>query len=265
MGKGLAGCRVLITRAPHQASQLAALLAAAGAETVSIPTIEIVAPEDWGPLDAALREIEKFDWVALTSANAVDSVKQRMEVLNLAAVDFAGVEIAVVGPATARAAEAIGLRVTLMPAEAVAEKLAERLGPLVAGKKVLLPQARGAREVLAVELARAGAQVTVVEAYRNVVPAGAVESLRELFCGAIAGTAGTRPKAIAFTSSSTAENFFRLMEKSGIELTTGVVLASIGPVTTQSLRELGHSPVVEAEEHTVAGLVGALEKYFSAQ
>jgi len=253
MGKGLVGCRILITRAQHQAPQLAAQLEAVGAETISIPTIEIAPPEDWAPLDAAMRRLNEFDWLVLTSSNAVDALRQRTEALGLAVDGFAGLQVAVVGPATARAVEALGLMVALMPEVAVAEKLAEALRGLVAGKKVLLPQARGAREVLAEKLQRAGARLTVVEVYGNVVPDGSVAALRELF-----GDEAKRPHAIAFTSSSTALNFFALMEKSGIGLPQGVVLASIGPVTSGTLHGLGRVVDVEAEEHTVEGLVRAI-------
>jgi uroporphyrinogen-III synthase len=260
MSNPLAGYRVLVTRAQHQASQLATQLQAAGAETISIPTIEIVPPQDWGPLDLALLNIKDFDWLVLTSANAVQSLQQRMEILHLSPQDFADVKIAVIGPATAHAAEDIALRITLMPSEAVAEKLAEILRPHVADKNVLLSQARVARDVLALELQRAGAKLTVVEAYQNVVPAESADLLRAAFVNA-----SHRPHAIVFTSSSTAQNFFQLIQQSGLTLPSGTVLASIGPVTSQTLREHGFAPDIEAEEHNIPGLVKALSQHFGSK
>ena len=253
MSGALAGRRVLITRARHQAAQLATQLEAAGAETISIPTIEIAPPENWEAMDAALRQIHTFDWLVLTSANAVDSLQQRLAQLHLGPKDIAEVRFAVIGPATAAAVEAAGLRVALMPQVAIAEKLAEALGPNVAGKSLLLPQAKVARDLLAAELTRAGARVTVVEAYQNVVPEGSADKLRAVFADP-----EKSPHVVVFTSSSTAQNFFRLLQQSSIALPPGIALASIGPITSQTLRELGHPPNVEAEEHNLPGLVRAL-------
>jgi len=260
MGTALAGRRILITRAQHQASQLAALLQAAGAETISIPTIEIMPPDDCAQIDAALSQLHAFDWLVITSANTMQILQQRMQILDVSVEKFSHLKIGVVGPATARAVEEMGLKVALVPQEAVAESLAIAMQPLVSGKKIFLPQAQGARDVLLVQLQQAGAVVTAVEAYRNVVPEGSIERLREVFSQPESG-----PHAIAFTSSSTAQHFFQLLERSGAVMPQEIALASIGPVTSKTLQQMGFTADIEAVEHTIPGLVDALEKYFAQQ
>jgi len=242
------GFRVLVVRARGQGLGLAEALAAEGMEPVLVPAIEIVAPESWCGLDAALVSIRSYDWVVFASANAVEAFAARAGRLGVGAQAR---RIAVVGPATAKAVESVlGQGVDLMPERYVAEDLADVLVPVVKGASVLIVRAAVARDVLPASLAAAGAVVTVVEAYQNVVPAGSVAALRELFVDG-------PPDGVAFTSGSTARNLQGLLEAAGLELPEGVVLGSIGPVTSGVMRELGWEPTVEAEEATVAGLVRA--------
>jgi uroporphyrinogen-III synthase len=243
----LTGKRVVVTRTRAQASELARRLEERGAEVMLIPTIEIAPPRSFAGLDAALAAIDTFDWLLFTSANAVEVFAQRRgqralpEKLRLAAV----------GPATARALQAAGLQAALVPARAVAESFAEALLPHAAGSRMLLVRAEVARDHLPETLRAAGADVTIAEAYRTVIPEGSVVELRRLF-------RERPPDGITFTSSSTAVNFFALMEAAGVALPADVVLASIGPVTSETLRGLGYPPTVEAEEASAAGLVRAL-------
>jgi uroporphyrinogen-III synthase len=352
--------RILITRFPHQASALAEHLRTLGAEPILIPTIEIVDPASFAPLDAALAQLDRFHWLLFTSANAVEAFHRRLgsrigENLMLTGqnpmsidqnptstgenqvpqgfslgflglgkkgalapeVCFpAGLSIAAIGPATARALEAIGLTPNLIPPQAVAESLADALISHVrqadgSPTRFLLIRAEEAREHLPETLRAASAEVTIAPAYRTVIPAGSVEAIRELF-----SRPETTPDAITFTSSSTARNLFALLEAAGITLPhaladthpksvptpltthpepvilsearsaqskdlpsgpSGIltpelstpnllsrpVIASIGPITSETLRDLGYPPQVEATEANVASLAENLVKYLN--
>jgi uroporphyrinogen-III synthase len=248
----LRNIRVLITRTRRQASDLAAQLEAVGATPILIPTIEIVAPESYAPLDAALGRIDSFDWLLFTSANAVDVFDQRRD------GSLAPRRIAVIGPATARAVQKIGLTVDLIAPKYVAESLTEVLLPEAAGKSFLLLRAAEARDLLPEALVAAGANVTIAEAYRNQMPPGSVVALQQLF-----RSPERYPDAITFTSASTARNLFALVEAAGVKLPEGITIASIGPVTSQALRDLGCPSTIEAEEATIPSLVQSLAKHFS--
>ncbi len=250
----LDGTRILITRTRQQASELAAQLESRGAETLLIPTIELAEPASWSALDEALARLQSFDWVVFTSANAVKSFCERALHLGLPGEPL---RVAVIGPATAKAAHACGLQVALMPPRYVAEALLEAMAPQVVGKSILLVRATDARDVLPQGLAAAGAMVTIADAYRNVVPEGAAESL-----AVVLRDANRLPHAITFTSSSTATHLFALLQTTGLTLDPSILIASIGPVTSRTLIELGHPPQVEASEATIASLVDALTTYF---
>jgi len=244
----LANRRILITRARGQASALADQLAALGATPILIPTIELSPPASYCALDAALASIRSFDWLVFTSANAVDAFVARALALKL---DPRAKRVAAIGPATARAAVAAGFTVDLTPPLSVAESLAEALVPQAAGKSFLLVRAAVARDVVPDALAAAGAIVTVAEAYRTVVPPDSVAELRELF-------ADDPPDAITFTSASTAQNLVALLDAASLRLPDRCLLASIGPITSRAMRDLGLEPAVEASEATIPSLVDAL-------
>jgi uroporphyrinogen-III synthase len=240
--------RILITRAQGQASALATELEALGATTIQIPTIEIVPPFSYAALDSALASAADFDWLLFTSANAVYAFIERARYLNLSPQPK---RVAAIGPATARALVQAGLSVNLIPPQAVAESLAEALRPLAAGARMLLVRAAVARDVLPEMLTGAGATVTIAEAYRTVVPRGSIASLKELFATA-------PPDAITFTSASTARNLVALLDEASLKLPEGIVLASIGPITSEAMRGLGLEPTCEADEATISALVNAL-------
>ncbi len=254
----LANRRVLITRARGQASALASELAAQGAETILIPTIELRPPVSYCALDAALACLRAFDWLLFTSANAVEAFTERARQLRLSPHPK---RIAVIGPATATAVRQTGLaeNVDLMPARYVAEDFAEALLPHAPDAAMLLVRAAVARDVLPQTLRAAGAQVTIAEAYRNVVPTESVAMLRACFA-----THAHAPHAITFTSASTAVNLRSLLDSADLMLPAGVVLASIGPVTSQAMREAGFEPEVESGTATIAALVDALVRRFQA-
>jgi uroporphyrinogen-III synthase len=255
----LTNLRILITRTRHQASTLASELEFRGAQPILVPTIEIAPPKSFCALDAAYAAIRSYDWLIFTSANAVQAFHRRAQFHHLTAVPR---RIAVIGPATARAVEAIGLHVDFMPPRYIAESLAEAL---IAYAKIqdgtpaniLLVRAEQARDILPESLIAAGANLTIADAYRNQVPPEAVPALKALFAAP-----ETHPQAITFTSASTATNLFNLLEAANLTLPPAVALASIGPITSNTLRDLGHHPTVEATEPTIPALIEALEAHF---
>jgi uroporphyrinogen-III synthase len=248
--------RILITRTRHQASDLAAQLEALGATTILIPTIEIVPPASFAALDAALTCLRTYDWLLFTSANAVEAFHRRAQFLYLTQLPK---QIAVIGPATLAAANAIGLRVDLIPPQYIAESLAEALLPEAPGKSFLLVRAAEARDHLPETLAAAGATVTIAEAYRNQLPPDSIPALQTLFA-----SPEHCPDAITFTSASTARNLIALLEAANLTLPPNITLASIGPITSQTLRDLGHEPTIEAPEPTIPALVASLEAHYKA-
>jgi len=252
-GLPLAGLRVLVMRALHQAGTLSEKLVAMGAEPVVVPVLEMRPPESYEPLDSALRGLTDFDWLVFTSANAVQAVADRCELLG---VEVDGIAVAAVGRATAAAAEKAGFDVRMVP-EGVqgenSEGVVGALRGLVAGKRVLLPRAAVARDVIPEELTAAGARMTVVDAYRTEIPTGAQERLWAALREGV--------DAVAFTSSSSVRHLAALARKAGIAFPlAGVRAVSIGPVTSGTLREFGWEPAAEAARADVASLVAALQQ-----
>ena len=259
----LFGKRVLVTRAREQASALSDLLIARGAEPVEFPVIRIAPIADTSLLDAALANLGQYDWIVFTSANAVPVVAARLESLGLDGRAFAGAKIAAIGPATAMSLRRLlGLKADFVPREAVAEGLlADWPDAEMAGKRALVPRALDAREILPEQLRERGAIVDVVSVYETVVDSGEAEALRgQILNGEI--------DAVTFTSSSTVRNFAQALGITGsgeaFRLPATCVVAAIGPVTADTARELGLEPSVVAAEHTIPGLVSALEECLAA-
>jgi uroporphyrinogen-III synthase len=252
--KSLTNKRILITRTRHQASDLAAQLEALGATPILIPTIEIAPPASFAALDAALTCLRTYDWLVFTSANAVEAFHRRAQFLHLTQLPR---HIATIGPATLRAANEIGLTVDLIPPQYIAESLAEALLPEAPGNSFLLVRAAEARDTLPAALTAAGATVTIAEAYRNQLPADSIPALQQLF-----SSPEHYPDAITFTSASTVRNLCNLLETANLTLPPNIVIASIGPITSQTLRELGHTPTNEAAEPTIPALIQSLAESF---
>lgn len=253
----LTGRRIVITRRREQAQGLRAALRRRGAEVVELPTIALQPPRSWKPLDAALRRLPGYDWIVFTSANGVDFFFSRLRRLGQNRRTLKGTRVAAIGPATAAALRKRGVRVALVPDEYRAEGLLRVFGKGGwRAKRVLLARAEQAREVLPRELRRRGARVDVVETYRTVLPRSSRARLRQVF-------GRRRPDAITFTSSSTVKNFFTLLgRRKARRLLEGVVVATIGPVTSRTARALGLRVAVEAKPYTIPALVKALEEYF---
>jgi uroporphyrinogen-III synthase len=288
----LEGVRILVGRARHQAGALAEELRKQGAKVIEIPFIEIRKPRSFKPLDDALRNLSNYDWLILTSVNGVEAMWQRLERIRVVheftrAVSASNLEaalaaegclrIAAIGPATKKAIEQRGIKVDVVPKEYVAESVVRSLRRRVKGKRVLLVRAKVARDVIPRELRKAGAHVDVVEAYETVVPESSRRRLQTLL-----KNPQTRPHVITFTSSSTVSNFVELLGGSCAELRmlpalrgrvargharlnhTSIRTASIGPVTSATLREFGLPVDVSAKEYTIPGLVEAIVRWAAA-
>jgi uroporphyrinogen-III synthase len=256
--------RVLITRSPHQASALADQLRALGVDPILIPTIELADPTTFAPLDQALAHLDTFHWLLFTSANAVEAFHKRLQHLHAPAPSYSLLPnpclTAAVGAATARALQAIGLPIDLLPPQAVAESLAEALIPHAlqpdgTPTRFLLLRAEVAREHLPDALRAAGADVTIAPVYRNIVPPDSIASIGQLF-----SVRENWPAAITFTSSSTATNLLALLEVSGLSLPQEILRISIGPITSQTLRDLNLPPHAEAADPTLPSLVAEVVK-----
>ncbi len=220
-----------------------------------IPTIAIRPPRSFRPLDQALLALPKYDWLILTSANGVQALFTRMRKLSIRVQQLRRLRIAAIGPATRAAIEQRGLRVEVMPREYVAEAVVRALRGRVQGRRVLLVRAQEARDVIPRELRRAGARLDVAPAYRTVAPPGSAARMRALL-----DDPRRKPDCITFTSSSTARNLVTLLGPRNRKKLAGVKLASIGPVTSATLRELGLRAHIEAKEYTIPGLVKAMAR-----
>lgn len=252
----LSGWRILTTRAGKQSGGLAEPLREMGAEVIEIPTIEIKPPSSYKALDAALKNITRYDWLVLTSVNGVEALFARLKKLRIAPAKLAHLQVAAIGPATQREIEENGLKVSVTPDRYVAEAVVESLKGKMEGKRVLLVRAKVARDVLPIELRKSGAKVDVAEAYETHVPKGAKAKLNRLF-----SNDSSRPDIVTFTSSSTATNFLLLLEKDHWHGLREIWLASIGPVTSDTLRQAGFKPNIEALEYTMEGLALAICKH----
>ena len=274
----LSGIRVLVGRARHQAGALSGELRALGAQVVEIPFIEIRKPQSFQSLDSALKNLDAYDWLILTSVNGVEAMWERLQKTRGARDPSAGLgasfsravrrtqssvgaevlRIAAIGPATKKAIEQRGGDVDVVPKEYVAESVVRSLQKKVKGRRVLLVRAKVARDVIPRELRKAGAQVDVVEAYETVVPESSRVRLR-----AALKDSKKRPHVVTFTSSSTVKNFVELLganlsPKRRQTLLAGIRMASIGPVTSSTLRELGLPVDIAAKKFTIPGLVRAI-------
>jgi len=250
----LAGKRVLVTRALHQAGKLSEGLRALGALPVEVPVLEIVPPVSFEPLDEAIRQFQEYDWLLLTSANTVQALFARAEELGIELTQPANLKAAAIGEATAAAARNRGLRLDFVPEAFMAESLVERLlaelGEKREQEKVLYARAAGARDVIPQALRAVGVEVVVVDAYRNAVPGSAPLQLRRALAEGV--------EMVTFTSSSSAIHLIEVARQAEIPWPFAAVSAvSIGPITSQTLRDLGWPPAVEAEPSDIPGLLAA--------
>lgn len=257
-GLPLAGQTILITRAAEQAGVFTQQLTSLGASVLECPTIQLVAPEDTGPLDAVLGELASFSWIILTSVNGVRFFCKRVDELGIDRSVVAGVPICAVGPKTAAALSHQGIEPALIPADYRAEGVVAELARLdLAGKRILFPKADRAREVIPHELAKRGAIVECPVAYRNILP----ERLPEPALQALTNHLIT---CVVFTSSSTVTNLAALVGRDTmLSLLKDVIISSIGPITSATCRDMGLPVHVEPREYTLESLCCALVEFLS--
>ncbi|HSL24231.1 MAG TPA: uroporphyrinogen-III C-methyltransferase [Vicinamibacterales bacterium] len=258
----LFGKRIVVTRSREQAGELVELLEELGAEPIQAPAIRIAPPDDLAPLDRAAAEVGTFDWVIFTSANGVDAFVRRILEGAGDVRDLKGVRICTIGPSTAGRLSRYGIKVDLTPEEYRAEAIVEALRARgeVQGKRFLLPRADIARELLAEELRRHGADVVEVTAYRTEQDAGSRNGDPDIYRMLL----DRRIDAVTFTSASTVRNFVKMLgEEPAADLLKDTVVASIGPVTAEAAQVLGIATTVMPSEYTIPALVEALVDHFS--
>jgi uroporphyrinogen III methyltransferase/synthase len=225
---------------------------------IEAPAIRIEPPSDWAPLDAAIRSLSRYDWIIFTSTNGVKSVMDRMRALGTDSRALEGCKLAAIGPATFGALEEHGLRVDLVPERYVAEEVFEAMKQEceLRGCRALLPRADIARQALPELLRKAGAEVEVVVAYRTVPASEDIGRATELVLKDMIDV-------VTFTSGSTVRSFFSVVEDTE-RLRGKFIPASIGPITSQVLREQGFMPGIEAKKYTSDGLVEAIVDHFAS-
>jgi len=246
----LARQRIVVTRPPHQAPELADRLRVLGAKPILFPTIQIRPMEDSSELDEAIANLGRYDWVIFTSVNGVAIFFERLQTLGLDTILFDGVRVAAIGPATGDALAENGVAPDYIPEEFVAERIAEGLGD-VSGLSILLPRAAIARKTLRHMLAEQGAKVDEIATYRTLPATPDAAALAAL----------ENADIITFTSSSTVRNFINLVggRQEALRLLRGAAVACIGPITAGTVEEeLSLQPTVVADEYTMDGLVTAI-------
>ncbi len=255
--KPLFGKRVLVTRAKAQASELSDLIRAQGGEPIECPTIDFIPPDDWAEVDAAIEQLATYHWLVLTSVNGVKAFMQRLWHHGRDARALAGLQVCCIGPRTAEEVRRFGIDADLVPETFQAEGLIDVLKRAgVSGQRVLLARAAQAREILPEELERSGAFVRVVKVYKTVVPAIERERVQQLFRDHLIDV-------VTFASSSTVRNFFQLFDEARDlrQRLNGTIIASIGPITANTIREMGLDVHVMATRNTIPALVQSLVDY----
>ncbi len=257
--KPLFGKKVIVTRTRIQASVLVKLLEEQGAEAIEFPAIEIVPPQSWDEIDRAIEDLGTYNWIIFTSVNGVELFFKRLKIKKKTIMELKGVQIATIGEQTAKAVKSLGLNVDIIPYEFSAEGIVESFRRTdIKGKRVLIPRAKEAREILPVELQKMGAEVHVVTAYETKKPEiERVEEVKDMLrCGEI--------DVVTFASSSTVKNFLSILGEE-IELITKSTIACIGLITAEPLREIGIEPQIIPRKYTIEELVREIVNYFQVQ
>lgn len=258
----LIGTRALVTRSASQASGFGSLLRNLGAEVLEMPTIAITPPSSWADLDGAIAQLNQFDWLILTSANAVIFFTDRLAEMGLSKSNLYGIKLAVVGKKTASVLANYGLAPDFMPPSFVADSLVAHFPEPLAGKNILFPRVEsGGREVLVQAFRAGGAEVAEVAAYESRCPDAADGAV-------LAALVEGQIDVVTFASSKTVRHFAKLVEQGlgedWLACLDGVAIASIGPQTSDSCRELLGRVDVEAQEYTLEGLTAAIVDYRAA-
>lgn len=257
--KPLYGRRIVVTRARAQAESLARRIEELGGEVIEFPTIEIRPPESFGAFDAAVEEIDSYDWLIFTSINSVEPFLARLQQRGKTVASLEALKVGAIGPETAKRLEEAEIRVCLVPERYQAEGLLDAVEPeTMRGKRVLIPRASEAREILPNTLRQWGAFVDVVIAYRTTLPTTDSAPLAELL-------RQRQVDVITFTSPSTVRNFVRLFDDKNLgEIAAGSALACIGPITSRTVEELGGHADLVASEFTIPGMMRAIVAHFGS-
>ena len=250
-----AGLRVLVTRAGDQAATLTAALHEIGIDPVVVPTIEIVPPVSFVELDHAIAELDQVDYLILTSVNAVNAFIDRLVAQGRNPQTLSAMQTVAVGPKSAEALAARGVTADLIPKDYRAEGVVALLKDRVSGKRLLYPKAALARDLIPAELTAAGAEVIAPIAYASAPPVDAAEKLQKALADGL--------DLLTFTASSTVQNFVALLDTESLILAKQIPVASIGPLTSETAKNLGFRVVVEPENSTLEALVEAIETYFT--
>lgn len=253
----LFGRRIVITRTREQASELFKYLCDLGAECLECPTIQVIPPESYKPLDDAIANLANYDWIVFTSVNGVNFFFERLFAQGLDVRSLHCLKIAVIGPATAKRLFDFGFNSDIVPESYRAESVVQGFKKeTIKGKKILLPRAEQARPVLPVELGKMGAVVDEVTAYRTCT----VHKTADLL---LTRLKEKKVDMVTFTSSSTAKNFHSLLAGENIkDLMDHVTIASIGPITAETAEKLGFHVDIVAESFTIKGLVDAICQHY---
>ena len=253
----LLGKRIVVTRARQQASDLAKLLSDLGAECLEFPTIEIMPAKDPEPLQQAIENLNAYDWIVFTSVNGVIHFFEQLFAAGKDVRALSHLQTAAIGPATAQQLRTFGLTSDIVPETYRAESVAAAFKELdLKAKKILLPRAREARPILPVELTKMGAEVDEIPAYETVtVNENAAELVQALEDKSV--------DLITFTSSSTVKNLKAMLPSADFQkLMQQVIIASIGPITTDTAKKLDFDVHISAKSYTIPGLVEAILQYY---
>ena len=254
----ITGKKIVITRPSDQQEEFAVLLSSLGAEAVRFPVIAIAPPDSWEAADRAIANINKYDWIIFTSVNGVISFANRLITLYKDVSEtLKDLKICAIGLKTAEVVEGYGLEVDYIPdefrAEAVAEGFMEMGSP---GRHVLLPRAQVGRELLPGELARMGMKVDVIPVYKTVRPDADALKLRTML-------RNREIDIVTFTSGSCVKNFLEIIGLDQYKmLLSGVKIACISPVTSDTVRKYGLSVDIIPDRYTVADLARAIGRYY---
>ena len=249
--KPLFGKKIIVTRAREQASSLVEILEEEGAHVIEFPVIAITEPEDYSELDNAIKNIKKYNWIIFTSVNGVKFFLKRLRHHKKDVRILEGINICAIGPKTAKIFENFGIVPDFIPKKYQAEYIIEGMLKLgIKGKKFLLPRAKVARKILPQKIKEQGGEIDVVTVYETKMPDTNKSEVIELL-------KNKKIDYITFTSSSTVKNFVEMIEKK-LDLLKNVKLVSIGPITSNTLRDYGLSPSIEAKKFTIEGIKEAI-------
>jgi len=245
--------RIVITRPRERAGEFAELLIAEGAIPIFFPVIQISPLNDYTHFDEALRNLVNYDWLVLTSVHAVDALINRMQTLGLAMPNH--LHVAAVGTQTASCLARYGIKVDFIPTEYTAESIADSLASDASSKRFLIPQSNLSRDTLTIKLRVAGANVDEVIAYHTSTAQPELSSIESMCSGV---------DVITFASPSSVNGFVDVLNENNLDihnLPNNPLIACIGQVTAAAVREVGLQVHIEAQEHTIKGLVAAMKEF----